>query len=106
MEELEFGPFTIAAARRTLMRDGVAVPLGSRAVDVLIYLVTHAGELRTNSEIVKHVWPDTFVEEANLRVHVSALRKALRSRMPEEPLSAKESGFWLRQRDFGNLIQQ
>ncbi|TCU17008.1 ATP-binding protein [Rhizobium sullae] len=77
MEELEFGPFTIAATRRTLTRDGVAVPLGSRAVDILVYLVTHAGELRTNAEIVKHVWPDTFVEEANLRVHVSALRKAL-----------------------------
>ncbi|MBB5537203.1 ATP-binding protein [Rhizobium giardinii] len=77
MEELVFGPFTINANRRILLRNGVTIPLGSRAIDVLIHLATHAGELRTNSQIVKHVWPDTFVEEANLRVHISALRKAL-----------------------------
>ncbi|MXN45611.1 hypothetical protein GR138_10430 [Shinella kummerowiae] len=51
--------------------------LGSRAADILIFLAAHAGDLKTNAEIVRHVWPDTFVEEANLRVHISALRKAL-----------------------------
>ncbi|WP_245364309.1 ATP-binding protein [Sinorhizobium americanum] len=64
-------------SRRTLLRDGQPVPVGSRAADILIFLASHAGELKTNAEIVKHVWPDTFVEEANLRVHISALRKAL-----------------------------
>ncbi|NNH85807.1 transcriptional regulator [Rhizobium laguerreae] len=77
MEDLVFGPFTINATRRILLRDGVAVPLGSRAIDILVYLATHAGELQSNVAIVKQVWPDTFVEEANLRVHISALRRAL-----------------------------
>ncbi|WP_404420342.1 winged helix-turn-helix domain-containing protein [Thalassospira australica] len=76
-EELSFGPFTFLPARRALLRDGKAVPVGSRAMDILLYLVSNAGELRTNADIVNHVWPDTFVEEANLRVHISALRKAL-----------------------------
>ncbi len=59
------------------MRSGAVVPLGSRATDILLLLVAHPGELKTNQEIVKHVWPDTFVDDANLRVHVSALRKVL-----------------------------
>lgn len=59
------------------MREGSIVPLGSRAVDILLFLLNHPGELKTNTEIVRQVWPDTFVDEANLRVHVSALRKAL-----------------------------
>jgi predicted ATPase/DNA-binding winged helix-turn-helix (wHTH) protein len=53
------------------------VPLGSRAIDILLFLISSPGELRTNDEIIKHVWPHTFVDETNLRVHVSALRKAL-----------------------------
>lgn len=74
---MHFGPFTLAPARRVLLRDGKAVLLGSRAADILIFLASHPGELKTNAQIVRHVWPDTFVEEANLRVHISALRKAL-----------------------------
>ncbi|WP_310387633.1 winged helix-turn-helix domain-containing protein [Rhizobium sp. 1399] len=76
-EELQFGAFSIVPARRSLLREGSAVPLGSRAVDILLFLLNHPGELKTNAEIVRQVWPDTFVDEANLRVHVSALRKAL-----------------------------
>lgn len=76
-EAFHFGPFSVAPARRSLSRNGSVVPLGSRALDILLFLVSHAGELKTNPEIVRHVWPDTFVGEANLRVHVSALRKAL-----------------------------
>lgn len=76
-EELQFGTFSIVPARRSLLREGAAVPLGSRAVDILLFLLNHPGELKTNTEIVRKVWPDTFVDEANLRVHVSALRKAL-----------------------------
>ncbi|CAH0339309.1 winged helix-turn-helix domain-containing protein [Rhizobium sp. CECT 9324] len=76
-EELYFAPFSIVPARRSLLRDATIVPLGSRAIDILLFLVAHPGELKTNQEIVKHVWPDTFVDDANLRVHMSALRKAL-----------------------------
>ncbi|WP_237371275.1 ATP-binding protein [Rhizobium sp. SL42] len=59
------------------MRNGAVVPLGSRATDILLFLVAHPGELKTNQEIVNHVWPDTYVDDANLRVHVSTLRKTL-----------------------------
>ena len=76
-EELQFAPFSIVPARRSLMRDGSVVSIGSRATDILLYLIAHPGELKTNQEIIKYVWPDTFVDEANLRVHVSALRKVL-----------------------------
>ncbi|WP_312991010.1 ATP-binding protein [Rhizobium populisoli] len=77
MSDIHFGSFTIIPGRRVLLRDGQPVALGSRAADMLIFLASHPGELKTNAEIIKHVWPDTFVEEANLRVHISALRKAL-----------------------------
>ncbi|MFP5513672.1 MAG: ATP-binding protein [Alphaproteobacteria bacterium] len=76
-EELEFGPFRVIPSRRMLLHDGQVVPLGSRAIDILIHLIAHAGEVRTNREIVKHVWPDTVVDEANLRVHISGIRRAL-----------------------------
>lgn len=75
--ELRFESFSISPARRNLKRDGASVPLGSRATDILLLLLSHPGELKTNDEIIRHVWPSTFVDEANLRVHVSALRKAL-----------------------------
>ncbi|HEV7305693.1 ATP-binding protein [Ensifer sp.] len=76
-EELYFAPFSIVPARRSLTRDGAIVALGSRAIDILLFLISSPGELKANHDIVKQVWPDTFVDEANLRVHVSALRKAL-----------------------------
>ncbi len=76
-EAFHFGSFSLVSARRSLLRDGSVVSLGSRAVDILLFLVSNPGELKTNADIIKQVWPDTFVEEANLRVHVSALRKAL-----------------------------
>lgn len=76
-EELRFGPFSIVPARRSLTQDGETVPLGSRATDILLFLLSEPGTLKTNPEIVSAVWPSTFVDDANLRVHVSALRKAL-----------------------------
>ncbi|WP_245571187.1 ATP-binding protein [Neorhizobium alkalisoli] len=92
MSDIHFGPFTIAPSRRTLLRDGRTVPLGSRAADILIFLASHSGELKTNAEIIKHVWPDTFVEEANLRVHISALRKALDDTQRESKFIANVPG--------------
>lgn len=78
MEEgYTFGPFELRVALRTLTRDGEPVVLGSRAIDILLFLVTNAGRLLTHAEIVKHAWPDTYVDDTNLRVHISALRKAL-----------------------------
>lgn len=91
-EELRFGPFSIVPARRKLLREGEVVPLGSRAMDILLFLIAHRGEPKTNTEIVNHVWPTTFVGEANLRVHMSALRKALEDRQRDSQIIANTPG--------------
>jgi predicted ATPase/DNA-binding winged helix-turn-helix (wHTH) protein len=72
-----FGPFRLSPFERRLEKDGVAVEIGSRALDILTALVESAGELVSNHQLVEQVWPDTFVDEVNLRVHMVALRKTL-----------------------------
>lgn len=74
---LSFGPFKLSPTRRTLSRDGKPIRLGSRALDLLIALVDSGKDLISKEDLLKRVWPDTFIEEANLRVHVAALRKLL-----------------------------
>ena len=76
--KLRFGPFELSIGERVLRRDGVALPLGSRALDILIYLSAHPGEVISKQQLIDHVWPDVTVEEGSLRVHVAAIRKALR----------------------------
>lgn len=72
-----FGPFRLSASKRLLFEGDRPVRLGSRAIEILIALVERAGELVGKSELVAIVWPDTTVVEANLTVHVAALRRAL-----------------------------
>jgi len=74
---LRFGSFDLAIEHRRLARDGSPVAIGGRALGLLIYLVQRPGELVASRELIAAVWPDTFVEEANLRVQMAALRKAL-----------------------------
>jgi predicted ATPase/DNA-binding winged helix-turn-helix (wHTH) protein len=74
---LAFGPFRLRPAQRVLLEGDTPLRLGSRALDILITLVERAGEIVSKDELVVSVWPSTFVEEANLRVHIGALRKAL-----------------------------
>jgi TolB-like protein/DNA-binding winged helix-turn-helix (wHTH) protein/Flp pilus assembly protein TadD len=74
---IEFGRFRLLPHRRELRADGVVVELGSRAFDVLMVLTEARGALVTKDEILSRVWPDTVVEENNLVVQISALRKAL-----------------------------
>jgi DNA-binding winged helix-turn-helix (wHTH) protein len=62
---------------RQLLRAGVRVLLAPKAFDLLVALVRRAGRLRTKAELLEQVWPEAFVEEGILAVHVSALRKAL-----------------------------
>lgn len=76
-EEFQFGPYVLRTHKRAVLLNERPIPLGSRAMDILIYLVRNAGELQTNAAIIKNSWPDTYVDEANLRVHISALRRAL-----------------------------
>jgi predicted ATPase/DNA-binding winged helix-turn-helix (wHTH) protein len=72
-----FGPFRLSPARRELERDGVPLALGDRALDILIALVERPGEIVSHRDLIARVWRDLVVSPGNLRVHMSALRKAL-----------------------------
>src|SRR5690348_17131611 len=74
---IKFGYIEIDVDARTLRRSGEIVQLGARAFDVLAQLASANGELVTKDELMNAVWPDTVVEENNLQVHLSVLRKAL-----------------------------
>ncbi len=76
----EFGPFRLDPRRRRLWRDGSEVQLSPKTVDVLAMLVRNGGTLVDKRDMLDELWPETFVEEANLSVHVSTLRKALGDR--------------------------
>jgi DNA-binding winged helix-turn-helix (wHTH) protein len=75
-----FGPFRLNAAERLLQRNDEAVVIGSRSLDILIALVERAGEILSQRELIARVWPNVVVEEANLRVHILGLRRALGDR--------------------------
>jgi DNA-binding winged helix-turn-helix (wHTH) protein len=76
--EISFGPFVLRPAQFLLLEGDKPVPLGSRAMHILTVLLERPGELVTKQELMARVWPNVFVEPANLSVHVSALRRALR----------------------------
>jgi predicted ATPase/DNA-binding winged helix-turn-helix (wHTH) protein len=75
--KLRFGPFELSIGERVLRRDGQALPLGDRALDILIHLADRPGEVIAKQELIDRVWSDVTVEEGSLRVHVAAIRKAL-----------------------------
>ncbi len=75
--KLRFGPFELSIGERVLRRDGRVLPLGGRALDILIYLADRPGEVIAKQELIDHVWSDVTVDEGSLRVHVAAIRKAL-----------------------------
>jgi predicted ATPase/DNA-binding winged helix-turn-helix (wHTH) protein len=72
-----FGPFDLNVTERSLKKADEIIPLGARAFDILIALIDKAGEIVSKGELIEKVWPDVTVEEGSLRVHLSALRKAL-----------------------------
>ena len=74
---LRFGPFELNIAERSLRRANQAIALGGRAYDILIALIENAGEVVTKADLIAKAWPEVIVEEGSLRVHLSALRKAL-----------------------------
>ena len=75
--KLRFGPFELSIGERALRRAGDVLPLGGRALDILIHLAERPGEVIAKQELIDHVWSDVTVEEGSLRVHVAAIRKAL-----------------------------
>src|SRR2546427_7135412 len=72
-----FGPFLIDLEQRLLFRGDAAVSLTQKAFDTLAILVARQGKIVDKSELIKLVWPETFVEENNLTQNISTLRKAL-----------------------------
>ena len=73
----EFGQFRLDAAKRLLLREDVVVPLTPKCFDLLLLLVSRQGHVVGKDQLLSHVWPDTIVEENNLNVNVSWLRKTL-----------------------------
>src|SRR6266849_7380139 len=74
---LEFGPFRMDLEERVLIRDQETVPLSPKAFETLLVLVLHSERVVLKDDLMKILWPDTFVEESNLSQHIFQLRKAL-----------------------------
>jgi Tol biopolymer transport system component/DNA-binding winged helix-turn-helix (wHTH) protein len=77
LNQYEFGPFRLDPAERRLLREGETVSLSPKVFDLLLVLVRRNGAILEKEELLSAVWPDTIVEENNLSVNISALRKAL-----------------------------
>jgi Tol biopolymer transport system component/DNA-binding winged helix-turn-helix (wHTH) protein len=73
----EFGPFRLDPVNRVLLRDGRAVALTPKMFEILLLLLERRGQVVEKEEIMRAIWPDVFVEEGNLTVNISGLRKAL-----------------------------
>ena len=73
----EFGPFRLIPEERQLLRDDQPVPLTDKPFDLLLALVANSGRLIKKGELMEMVWPDASVEEANLSVNMTAVRRAL-----------------------------
>ena len=76
--KVSFGPFCLLPTQFLLFEGDKPVPLGSRALDLLIALLESRGELVSKQDLTARVWPNLFVHPSNLAVHISALRRALR----------------------------
>lgn len=71
-----FGPFSFYRQQRLVTRDGEPLVLGGRALDILQVLLENAGHFVSKQALIARVWPDSVVEDINLRVHIAALRRA------------------------------
>ncbi|MGH9396395.1 MAG: winged helix-turn-helix domain-containing protein [Terriglobia bacterium] len=76
-KQLEFGPFRLDIANNLLLHDQKPIPLAPKAYDTLLFLLQNSNRLVTRDELMKAVWPDSFVEDGNLSVNIFQLRKAL-----------------------------
>src|SRR5215475_2364505 len=80
----EFGPFRLATAEHRLYRNSKMVMLPPKEFNLLLLLVQNPGQVMNRESLIKSLWPNTVVEEANLNVHISALRKALAENQGEQ----------------------
>lgn len=72
----EFGPYRLDANKRQLWRDGESVHLPAKAMELLILLVERSGEVLPKEEVMQAIWPDSFVEDANISQNIFVIRKA------------------------------
>jgi DNA-binding winged helix-turn-helix (wHTH) protein len=73
-------PFELSSRERVLRHEGVALPLGRKSLDILIYLVERPGEIVAEKGLMDRAWSGAAIEEARLQVHMTVIRKALGER--------------------------
>src|SRR3954451_20572897 len=78
----EFGPYRLEPAEHRVACGGQVIPLPPKAFDVLVFLVERSGQLVSKQELLDHIWGDVQVEEGNLTLNVSIIRRALGSAAP------------------------
>lgn len=76
-EVLSFGPFSLALSERLLTKNGAPVEMGTRALDILIALVSRPNDILSKKDLLLFAWPDALVEEGSLRFHIANIRKTL-----------------------------
>ncbi len=86
MSLYHFGPFQLDAERLLLLDRGEPIPIGPKVVETLLALVEHPGELFAKSALLARIWPEGYVDEANLAQNIYVLRKTLRSRWNAEAI--------------------
>ncbi len=91
-QAVSFGSFRLLPAQQLLLENEAPVRLGSRALEILTTLVGRAGEVVEKNEIIAQVWPDTFIDENTLRVHIAGLRRALGDGQPGRRFLANVPG--------------
>ena len=91
-DAFKFGPYYLIPCRRVLLAGQDQIGLGSRAFDILVLLVRRCGEIVSSRQIFDHAWPDMIVEESNIRVQISDLRRAL-SAHPRSIVTVRSRGY-------------
>lgn len=86
-EIYEFGPFQLDVGQRLLFRDGQLTAMAPKTLDTLLLLVKGGGQLVAKEELMRQIWPKTVVEESNLAIQVSQLRKILIQGMGVDPIA-------------------
>lgn len=102
---LEFGPFRMDLEERLLMRDQETITLSPKAFETLLVLVQHSQRVVLKDDLMKTLWPDTFVEESNLSQHIFQLRKALgdKAHDPEYIVTVPGRGYRFAQKVEGRI---
>lgn len=86
MSLYEFGPFQLDAARLLLLDRGAPIPIGPKVVETLLVLIEHPGEVFPKGDLLARIWPEGYVDEANLAQNIYVLRKTLRARWDVEAI--------------------